>query len=159
MTAEKSFLLGLDRVQGLNNDDEIRRFAKALSRKRSRFAFPDDFVACVSKLLKRWSDKHKKDSSEGSSLRSIDEIRVSAYPSWNDSNVNVVFLFITNQSSIDETLEKQVEEWLKLLSSSERYTFSGECTSLDIMTAREYTDSDPLDLDNLTISQEMSDEV
>ena len=43
MTIEKSCLKEVQRKIGCNSDNERRSFARALARKRARFAFPDDF--------------------------------------------------------------------------------------------------------------------
>jgi hypothetical protein len=45
MTVEKAVVAGWSRTPGLTTDSECRDFARALARKRQRFAFPDDFVA------------------------------------------------------------------------------------------------------------------
>ena len=47
MTIEKALVAGWARTPGWETDDELRDFASALARKRSRFAFPDDFVAAA----------------------------------------------------------------------------------------------------------------
>ncbi len=82
MTVEKTVVATWDRIIGCQNDEEIRAFGKALSRKCSRFAFPDDFNAFIRKLQKRMNDKHEKTSDEGLALRALREIRVQATPSW-----------------------------------------------------------------------------
>jgi len=47
MTVEKAVVAGWTRTPGWETDDESRDFALALARKRSRFAFPDDFVSAA----------------------------------------------------------------------------------------------------------------
>ena len=47
MTVEKAIVAGWTRISGWETDDDLRDFARALARKRSRFAFPDDFGTMV----------------------------------------------------------------------------------------------------------------
>lgn len=73
MAVEKPLLATWDRIPGWSTDAEARAFALALSRKRLRFALPDDFTALVRKLQSRLADKHEKNSDEGRGLRALDE--------------------------------------------------------------------------------------
>ena len=81
MTIEKSCLKGISPIKGCNTDSERRAFAKTLSRKKDRPAFPDDFVGLVSSLRDKIKDKHNRDSIEGRALRDLREIRIAASPS------------------------------------------------------------------------------
>jgi len=82
MTVEKAAALTWARTRGCFSDADLRAFAQALSRKRSRFAFPNDFTALVRRLVNRLGDKHDKNTPEGRALRALREIRVQAAPSW-----------------------------------------------------------------------------
>ena len=53
MTVEKALVAGWTRIPGWETDAELRDFALALARKRSRFAFPDDFVSAA-QPLQQW---------------------------------------------------------------------------------------------------------
>ena len=64
MTIEKTIVAGWIRQLGCNDDQEIRVFARALARKRMRFAFPDDFTLWANKLQQRFREKHSKRSLE-----------------------------------------------------------------------------------------------
>lgn len=44
MTVEKAVVAQWERKEGCLNDQEIRDLGIALTRKRARFAFPDDFI-------------------------------------------------------------------------------------------------------------------
>jgi hypothetical protein len=94
MTIEKAIVAGWTRTAGWQTDQEIRLFAEALSRKCSRFAFPDDFVRAVGKLQNRLAKKHDRNSEEGAHLRSLFAIRVRAAPSWEDKQVQLTWWFI-----------------------------------------------------------------
>lgn len=154
MTIEKSILATWTRTPGFSTDVEARRFAQALARKRARFAFPDDFNDLVKKLQSRIDDKHDRLSEEGRALRALREIRVTASPSWDDLSVEVFFWFL--RSDADETFEGKtwdrfLDEWKKLVPAKGRFTkVEGVVMTLTDMTAQEYVDSDPLDLDYLS---------
>ena len=65
MTVEKAIVAGWTRIPGWETDNDLRDFARALARKRSRYAFPDDFVAAARSLQERLTDKHNKQTDEG----------------------------------------------------------------------------------------------
>ncbi len=156
MTVEKALILQWNRQQGCVTDQEKRLLRQAIARKRIRFAFPDDFVQFVSKLQKRMQDKHTKQSYEGEALRALREIRVSARPSWNDENPELMFYFIREEEQEDYNdigWDKWLYEWLNLLPKSGRFQSNGLVVSLEDMTAKDYVDSDPLDLDHLSMAQ------
>jgi hypothetical protein len=154
MTIEKSVVATWERTAGCGSDQEARHFALAAGRKRTRFAFPDDFTDHVKKLRDRLIGKHDKNSAEGVALRGLREIRVSADPSWDDPQVSLMYWFVHDDQS-DEFAnvewDEWLEKWLALVPSGGRYTeVNGQVTSLARMTAEEYVFSDPLDLDHLS---------
>lgn len=154
MTVEKSLVAGWARVPGCGRDEEARRLALALARKRARTAFPDDFVALATSLKERMSLKHDKGSDEGRALRALREIRVRAAPSWDADRVHVHYWFIRNddQSSFEnEGWEVYLKQWLARTPPSGRFfEVTGTVQGLDDLTARDYVESDPLDLDHLS---------
>lgn len=154
MTVEKAVVAEWKRQQGCRTDEEIRTLGQALARKRVRFAFPDDFIKFVSKLQDRIKKKHNKSSNEGDALRALREIRVRASPSWNDSNIELMFWFIRDEKQVDfQGLEwnQLLEQWLKLIPESGRFQeVHGLVVTLEDITAKDYVESDPLDLDHLS---------
>jgi hypothetical protein len=154
MTVEKSIVADWERTPGTTTDGDARAFAQALARKRVRFAFPDDFNALAKKLQKRLSEKHEKSNAEGEALRSLREIRVLASPSWDAETVEVFFWFIRDDEleTFDGTSwDKLLDAWLALAGAHGRYTrVDGAVVTLGDMTALDYVDSDPLDLDHLS---------
>lgn len=88
MTVEKPLVATWGRMPGWSTVAEARAFALALSRKRVRPAFPNDFTALARKLQSRLADKHEKNTDEGRGLRALDEIRVHASPSWDTPQVS-----------------------------------------------------------------------
>lgn len=154
MTVEKAVVAGWERQVGCQSDQEVRILGQALARKRSRFAFPDDFNQFVEKLSKRLDKKHNKESSEGEALRSLREIRVRAAPSWNDSEIQLMFWFIRYEEQVQfqgtgwDTL---LQQWLNLIPASGRFqSVEGQVVALEDITAKDYVESDPLDLDHLS---------
>ncbi|WP_419183633.1 hypothetical protein [Scytonema hofmannii] len=154
MTVEKAVVTQWERKVGCRSDEEIRALVQALARKRVRFAFPDDFGRFAKKLQTRMQDKHDKESAEGEALRTLREIRVRAAPSWNAPKVQLMFWFIRNEEQVqfgELKWDQLLEKWLQLLPESERFqSVEGLVVSLEDMTAKDYVESDPLDLDHLS---------
>lgn len=154
MTVEKPVLAQWERVGGCLHDDDSRRLSLTLSRKRARIAFPNDFVAFAAPLMNRMSAKHDKGSDEGRALRALREIRVRAAPSWDADTVQLMFWFVRNEDQ--PTFEKQgwdvlLEAWLERAPAAGRFAeVDGAVLTLDDLTARDYVESDPLDLDHLS---------
>jgi len=154
MTIEKRVAGGWTRVPGWTVEHEARTFAMANGRKRTRFAFPDDFTPFAKKLQSRMIEKHGRGSPEGQALRALREIRVQAAPSWDHENVSLLFWFVRDDE--DEIFDgvdgaSLLEKWLALVPPSGRYVVvDGQVTSLERLTADEYVHSDNLDLDHLS---------
>ena len=153
MTIEKAILAGWPRISGCSSDDETRAFAAALARKRSRFAFPDDFVEASQDLQKRLRAQHDKNHSEGAHLRALREIRVRAAPSWDDRTVQLTFWFIWDikPDEHEPAWSDWVKEWADLFRKTGRFQIdlAIPCRLEDI-TARDYVESDHLDLDQFS---------
>lgn len=154
MTVEKAVVAAWRRTPGCQTDEEIRLLGQALARKRVRFAFPNDFVDFVRRLQERIGNKHEKYSDEGKALRALREIRVRAAPAWNASEIQLMFWFIRNEEQVqfqELEWEKWLKQWLQLLPASARFqSVEGLVVSLEDMTAKDYVESDPLDLDHLS---------
>lgn len=154
MTVEKAVVARWDRIPGCRTDDERRGLARALARKRVRVAFPDDYVELAKPLVRRMSRKHDKGSDEGRALRALREIRVRVAPSWEADEIEVTFYFIRHEGEPDyEGLEWDhwLKRWLDLVPENGRFRpIQGAVVTLEDLTAREYVESDPLDLDHLS---------
>ena len=117
----------------------------------------NNFVAFARPLIDRISLKHDKRSDEGHALRALREIRVRAAPSWDADTVELRFWFMRNED--DPALQTTGwEHYLTALpkarSKSGRFVrVDGVAQTLDDLTAREYVESDPLDLDHLSTRQ------
>jgi len=154
MTVEKAVVAKWSRTPGCHTDTERRRFAQALARKRVRFAFPDDFTALAERLTSRLVEKHDKQSDEGRALRSLREIRVHAAPSWDAAQVELTFLFIRHEDESDfegKRWDALLDTWLGLVPPSARFQpVNGLVLTLGDLTAKDYVESDRLDLDHLS---------
>lgn len=154
MTVEKAVVAQWQRVSGCRNDAETRVLAQALARILVRFAFPDDFVEFADTLQRRLQDRHDRQSDEGRALRTLHEIRVHASPSWDAEAVALMFLFIRSdeaRSFEERTWDDLLASWLNLVPPARRFSsVYGQVITLDDLTAREYVESDRLDLDHLT---------
>jgi hypothetical protein len=133
---------------------EERGLAQALARKRARVAFPDDFASLVDPLVKRVVAKHDRYSEEGKALRTLKQIRVAASPCWSADDVSLMFLFIRDEEEPDFngcSWADRLESWMGLLVPEGRFSeLDGMVVTLDDLTASDYVDSDPLDLDQLS---------
>lgn len=155
MTVEKAVAAGWKRRSGCDSDEDRRLLARALARNRSRVAFPDDFIRLVAALRDRIVEKHDKRSREGGALRSLREIRVKAAPDWRATKVDILFLFILDDEHLGSL---EPAEWPQILEASlslvpaigRFVTVEGIVASLDDLTARDYVESDILDLDHLS---------
>ena len=154
MTVEKALVAGWTRTSGWDTDDKLRDFALALARKRSRFAFPDDFVAAARALQKHLVGKHDKRTEEGAHLRALREIRVRAAPSWDDNRVQLCWWFVKDSDPVNMDVEWPIfmDQWLDLFDQTGRFRLDPPIACrLEDMTARDYVESDRLDLDRLSV--------
>ena len=155
MTVEKALVAGWTREPGCRTDEERRDFAQALARKRSRFAFPDDFVVAAGNLQKRLIDKHDKRTDEGAHLQALREIRVRAAPGWNHDEVHLSWWFVEDADPAGVRTDWQTwrDRWLDLFDWTGRFHLdAGVVCRLENMTALDYVESDRLDLDRLSVS-------
>jgi hypothetical protein len=155
MTIEKALARGWTRIEGCRTDAERRDFAHALSRKRSRFAFPDDFQEATEGFQDHLADRASKQTHEGAHIRALSEIRVRAAPSWDADEVYLTFWFIKEADPPDE--EKvdwptYIDEWMKLISKQGRFRLEpATALRLEGMTAKDYCESDRLELDRASV--------
>ncbi|MCL2825291.1 MAG: hypothetical protein FWD57_14970 [Polyangiaceae bacterium] len=154
MTVEKPIVARWTRVPGCETDQEARCFAKALVRKHARFAFPDDFTLFAKKLRDRWIGKHDKTTAEGRALRALQEIRVRAEPSWNAEQIDLVVWFIQDSSNSvfdDKDWTEAMQTWRMLVPPSGRFrSVRLQRVALENISAKDFLDSDPFDLDHLS---------
>ena len=153
MTVEKAVVAGWTRVPGWTTDEESRAFAQALSRKRARFAFPDEFVAAAQQLQRHLVEKHDKQTGEGAHLRALREIRVRAAPSWDSQEVQLSWWFIKDQDPAppEPNWARFADEWIALFDQTGRFRADPPTVCrMEDMTAQDYVESVQLDLDRLS---------
>ena len=153
MTVEKAVVATWERTPGWTTDAESRAFADALSRKRARFAFPDDFVAATRQLQNHLKRQHHRQNSEGAHLRSLREIRVRAAPSWDHATVDVFLWFVKESDPLgfQPAWHDHLDKWTDRFDAKGRFTVDGAVVcGLEDMTAQDYVESDRLDLDQLS---------
>ncbi|MDD9998306.1 MAG: hypothetical protein OXQ89_11235 [Rhodospirillaceae bacterium] len=154
MTVEKAVVANWRRTSGWDTDAENRAFARAIARKRSRFAFPDDFVLAADRFRRRMMEKHNRKTVEGSHLRALREIRVRAEPSWDADAVGLAIWFIKDRDPQGQNPEwpDLVDSWSGLFDESGRFRVkTADACRLEDITARDYVESDVLDLDSLSV--------
>ena len=154
MTVEKAVVANWRRTSGWDTDAENRAFARAIARKRSRFAFPDDFVLAADRFRRRMMEKHNRKTVEGSHLRALREIRVRAKPSWDADVVGLTIWFIKDRDPQGENPDwpDLVDSWSGLFDESGRFRVKAAVACrLEDITARDYVESDVLDLDSLSV--------
>lgn len=154
MTVEKAVLGRWSRIAGRMTEKEAHDFRNAIGRKRSRFPFPDEFVEAMADIKKHLGIKHSRQTDEGNHLRALREIRIDANPSWDATDVDIIFWFIKDEHPTPCMWDSLVEQWLSKFRSSPRLRVGGyEVRELSEMTAEEYVDSDRLELDSLTVKR------
>ncbi len=160
VTAEKSLLLDTEPVRGLPDEAAQRLFGSRVGRFFSRSAFPDDLSIALRGLVARVRDKHAKNSREGQALTALEEIRVLGTPSWDADEIDVFLIFATPTRAEAEELmpetewDEIVDGWLRRADAHGVVaSVDGAMIPFDELTAREYLDSDPLDLDYLSWRQ------
>lgn len=154
MTLEKPILDSWAKVNGCRDDDEKRRFANALSRKRARAAFPNDFVDLIRPLQEKCKKKHGVDSPLGRTLEAMTEIRVQPYPNWaGEQPKQVKFLFLLPpkfDSAKRSEADKEIKALIDLIPASKKYQIDYAIGFHSEVSAAEYIASDLLDLDYLS---------
>ena len=92
-------------------------------------------------------------------MRALREIRVAAAPSWNDQRVGVTWWFIwtTEPNGYSMRWPDMTQGWMDLFDSGGRFR-TDNCIAcrLEDLTARDYVESDKLDLDQLSVERRKS---
>lgn len=154
MTLEKPIINNWKKTSGCRTDEEVRRFANALARKRARAAFPDDFVELISKFRKQCISKHGNSTNLGKTLDAIAEIRAQPFPSWDGESSKTIKLWFllppkTDPSKVSE-YDKEIQGLMKLIPESAKYRIDYSIAEHSQISAAEYIASDLLDLDHLS---------
>ena len=162
MSVSKNLLVTWERKRGCSDEKHGIEFARSLERFFGRFAFPDAFNESLKSLRKAIYSKHEKNSDLGAALRSIRELRAYPHADWNAEDAIPVTFFIILES--DE--EREVKDRNAIANAiSDKFTgiewhgpFSLHdpglyLTTLSDITAAEYLNSYPLDLNALSYAR------
>ncbi|MDE0135721.1 MAG: hypothetical protein OXM54_12865 [Acidimicrobiaceae bacterium] len=157
VSAEKSILLGTDRISAVESDASRRRFAEGIGRAFERSALPDDLVVALNGLTQRIKQKYGKHSKEGRALRLLEDIRIRGFPSWTADEIDVRVLFCPpTQHEADDCMapeewDDMIKEWIaRATPHGVIRSIQGDWLPFDMMTARDYLDTDCLDLEYLS---------
>lgn len=142
MTVEKGIVASWERIEGCRSDDEIRNFARTVSRKYDRFAFPDDFneiaIVGLETLMKNRSGKQ---SDEGKHVDALQEVRVRAAPDWDADVVSLHLWFIRDDEPMpcEPNWNHWLEGWIDTVDQTGRFRVVGwSAVRLEDMTALDY---------------------
>lgn len=152
-TVEKRTLIQFNdqRVAGVNAEEERRRLASALARKRARAALPDEFVAFIEPLQRRVKERHGRHTDEGRFLAAVREMRALPDPDWGTTSVEVTLFFLfDNSAQIPPDATEQMASLIKRVVPNDQFTLNGRIMTMEQMTAATYLASDALDLDALS---------
>lgn len=164
MTVQKPVLAkwSAEKMRGCRSNDESISFAWALGRKRTRFPFPDNFVKVFNPFLKRIRDKHGKNTDEGKMLSEFKEIFVRSAPDWSSQNSTITFFFFVDKEKSSFTdWSDQTEAWKNLIRLEDTSFSEVEMlvVGYDEITAQEYRESMPLDLDGLSANENLQNDL
>ena len=152
-TVEKRTLIQLNdqRIVGVNGEEERRRLASALARKRARAALPDEFVAFIEPLQRRVKERHGRDSDEGRFLAAMREMRAVPDPEWGAAPTDVTLLFLFDDAvQIPVNADAQMTTLISRVVANNKFTLTGRIMTMEQITAAAYLSSDALDLDALS---------
>ena len=82
-------------------------------------------ISAATAMTRRMSRKHDARSDEGRALRALREIRVRAAPSWRADEVDLLFLFVrddTAQTFAGQTWDCYLDQWLRRVWPAGRFT-------------------------------------
>jgi hypothetical protein len=155
-TVEKAVLLAVDpkkRKCAVRNDVEAQILSEGITRKYSRFAFPDEFTAALDRFRDFVVGKHHKDNANGKALRAVTEIRVTSSKGWTNKDSEIQFLFLFDHAnSITKECEDCIGALMKLFVVNEKFPVRPlfRCLTFEDITADTYRRSQLLDLNFLS---------
>ena len=167
MSVSKRLLLTWERQPGCKNEHQTLNLAMALELFFGRYAFPDTFNESIKSLRKTVYAKHEKNSDIGRALRSIREIRVLPRARWTDEDsvpVTIIVVLeeadtreLSDRGKIYETIAEKFAgvTWEVPLALHDLGIY---LTSLSDMTASEYLNSFPLDLNTFPYARRYAKE-
>lgn len=153
MTVEKSVVAGWQRVAGCNSSAEQAEFARALARKRARYAFPDEFGDSFRAFRDHVRQQRNQGSLEGQHFDSLSEIRVTAEPDWDTQGASLTFYFIIDDGELqNEAFDwvQRTETWGNMLVPDGWVLGGTIAVELSTLNAKTYLESAPIDTDDFS---------
>ena len=140
-----------------------REFAMALERFFGRYAYPDAFNQSFASFRNATYDKYNKDSNFGKVLRSISELRVYPHSSWGNTDSVPITLIVILENRNNREIKDREEIYTQVKSNVDKikwvYPFSLHeehgihVAELIDLTALEYLNSYPLDLNSISYAR------
>ena len=150
-TVEKSLLATWPRHPGCLVDADRRSLGKQLARKRYRAALPDEFTPWFKPLRNRFARLGDSGAIDAAVFRELEEIRIQASPSWDASQIDVFIWLILSDDAPTRDRSDVLDAWLaKIPPRGPFVSCQGRIVRYEDMTAAEYIDSDPLELDHMS---------
>lgn len=162
MSVSKELLVTWEKQRGCTSLKEQLQFARSLERFFGRFAYPDLFNDSLITFRKAVTNRYDKNSNFGKALRSIKELRVYPHASWNNPDyVPITFIII-----LDEEIEREIKDRNEIYEQMELivneidwkapfllHEQAIHLAELRDLTAADYLNSYPLDLNSLSFSK------
>lgn len=105
-TVAKTVLLDYQRTAGVATDDDVRKFAFAVSRKFSRFAYPDEVVESLRPVREVLQSKARKPNSPlGRVLAKIHSLRVQC-EDWSTDALELTLIVIVEPDVVPSDLDE-----------------------------------------------------
>ncbi len=151
-TYDRAILADWSRLAAPADDEAQRRVEFALSRHRSRHAFPDRWAPAFDKMKNWLRGKGGKGSEEGIFVNAIQEMRIVAEHAETPASATVILIICktTPQDLISKWQTKMVPVLKGKIDKSWKCDVSFLIQSLADMTAEDYVGSHLLDFDALT---------
>ncbi len=163
MSVSKELLVTWERQCGCPSEKEQLLFSKSLERFFGRFAYPDAFNDSLIPFRNAVHNKYYKNSLFGKALRSIRELRVCPHANWNSPDSVPITLIVVLDEEIEREIKdrneiyKQIKPIIDEINWKTPFSLHEEqgirLAGLRDLTASEYLDSYPLDLNSLSFAK------
>jgi len=168
MSVKKELLVEWAHQRGCPEETDLQNFARTLERFFGRFGFPDAFNMSMDTFRIAVNKRYGKPNSDfGKSIRSVSEFRVYPHTSWDNLDaVPITILAILKDPDGREVedvgkIRKDILEQVQKIIWSEPFKADEHVlrvSNLNDLTAAEYLNSYPLELNALSFSKRYQQE-
>jgi hypothetical protein len=168
MSVKKELLVEWKNQRGCPEELDLQNFARALERFFGRFGFPDAFNKSMNTFRSAVNKRYGRMQSDfGKAIRSVSEFRVYPHTSWdNPDAVPITILAILKDPDgreVDdvEKIRKEIFDQAEKITWSEPFKADEtvlRVASLNDLSAAEYLNSYPLELNALSFSKRYQQE-